>query len=266
MAERSPFPDEEGVKLEEDESKAKEVILAALLLLTSRSPSTIRKAYANNTLPDLLTNMINQYKVDMDSLIPILISTANYGSRLVADRLSTYQGDDVIIQSDDIDAVLGEHIEFIINSTNNSIKQAQVEDESVAMIVLPFLIGLNANQSKKLINYYKAAKDKQAIEQIEKTLSSMRDEALSYRAEMIAASVVEDVLEEGKLIAARTIQLSTTNAIMKTWNCSFINSCQVCIGLHGERVPVGTPFSTGLYRPKAHSHCHCALTIEEVIQ
>ena len=147
MAEVSPFPSEEGVRLEEDEGVVKGVILAALLRLTSYSPSSIRRAYSNNTLPELLQNLTNQLRVDLDSTLPTLTSTANYGSRLVVDRLSSYKGGDINITTDDIDNVLAEHIEYIINSTERSINTVQTEPDDVITTVLPFIIGLNANQS-----------------------------------------------------------------------------------------------------------------------
>ena len=264
MAERSPFPDEEGVQLERDESVVEEIILAALLTLTSRQPQTIRRAYSNGTFPDLLRDMLIQFRVDIDRSIPTLLSTSNYGSRLVTDRLSTYKGADIIITDQDIDYIIAQNIEFILDSTNSAIITAQLEEPETLNLILPFIIGLNANQAKKLINYYNGSKAIQRVETIERTLSRMRDEALSYRAKLISVSLVEDVLEEGKIIAGNQIQLGTSKTVMKTWVCSFINSCQVCIGLHGETVPVNAPFSTGILRPKAHPNCHCALTISEV--
>lgn len=263
MAERSPFPDEEGVRLDEDEKVVEALVLAALLKLTSRSPSTVRRAYSNGTLPDLLQQLINQFKVDLDSALPTLLSTANYGSRLTVDRLDAYSGNDITITLQDIDYILEEHINNILNSTNTSIETVQLEESETASNVLPFIIGLNSNQAKKLINYFKAINGKRKLDDIERTLSRMRDEALTYRASLISVSLTEDVLEEGKLIAANLIQSGLNSTLYKTWNCSFINSCQVCIGLHGETVPINSAFSTGLYRPKAHSNCHCALTISE---
>ncbi len=263
MAERSPFPDEEGVRLEEDERVVEAIVLAALFKLTSRSPTSVRRAYANGTLPDLIQQLISQFKVNLDSTLPVLVATANYGSRVTVDRLESYLGGDITVTPEDIDYILERNITDILNSTNTSIELVQLEDSETASNVLPFVIGLNANQAKKLINYFKATQGKQKLENIERTLSRMRDEALTYRASLISVSLTEDVLEEGKLVAANQIQSGLSNTLNKTWNCSFINSCQVCIGLHGETVPINSAFSNGLFRPKAHPHCHCALTISE---
>jgi len=264
MAERSPFPDEEGVRLEEDEETVEALVLLALLKLTSRTPTSIRRDYSNGTLSERIQQLINQFKTGLDSTLPTLISTANYGSRLTVDRLSSYSGNDINTTAQDIDYILEQNINEILNSTNTAIEMAQLEESDVTTTVLPFVIGLNSNQAKKLINYTKANQGRRKLEDIERTLSKMRDEALTYRASLISTSVVEDVLEEGKLIAANQIQLGSSVTLFKTWNCSFINSCQVCIGLHGESVPINSAFSTGIFRPKAHPHCHCALTIDEV--
>jgi hypothetical protein len=263
MAEISPFPDEEGLRLEEDNSKVEEIIAAALLLFTSRSPSTIRKQYASGTLPDLIVKLIDEFKVNLDTTANTLLGTANYGARLVVDRLDSYSGDDVKVMIGDIDDILSEHIDYIVNSTRTSIIDVQLEEIETTISVLPFIIGLNANQSKKLINYYKASEGKRQLATIERTLSRMRDEALSYRAKLISVSLTEDVLEQGKIVAARKIQEATNLTLYKTWNTSFINSCAVCVGLNGETVPIDRPFSTGIFRPKAHSNCACALTITE---
>lgn len=263
MAEQSPFPDEEGVQLQEDSEAVEEIVLAALLRLTSDSPASVRRAYANGTLPDKIRDMINRFRVGLDSTLPTLVGTANYGSRLVVDRMPTYSGGDIIVTDQDIDYILENNIAEILNSTNTSITAAQLEEPSVSNTVLPYVIGLNSNQAKKLINYTKAVQGKRSLEDIENTLSRMRDEALTYRASLISVSLTEDVLEEGKLVAANQIQLASNEELYKTWVCSFINSCQTCIGLHGETVPINAPFSNGLFRPKAHPHCGCALTISE---
>lgn len=263
MAERSPFPDEEGARLEEDERLVEEIVLAALLLLTSYSPSYVRRAYANGTLPALIQEQLIKFQTELDKSITILTSTANYGGRVMIDRLASYAGSDINITSEDIDYILANHVNNILNSTNTAIEEAQLEEQETLVAVLPFIIGLNANQARKLINYYKASQAVRSLESIEITLSRMRDEALTYRASLISVSLTEDVLEEGKLIAANRIQTTMTETLYKTWNCSFINSCQVCISAHGESVPINSVFSNGLYRPKAHPHCRCALTIKE---
>jgi len=263
MAEISPFPDEEGVQLERDNDTVRDLVIAALLLLSSRSPETIRSRYSNGTFPDLIKELIAEFKTNLDLTLPTLVGTANYGSRLVVDRLTTYKGSDIEVLVDEVDYILAENIEFILSSTQASIDEVQLEEPETVNVVLPFIIGLNANQAKKLINYSKASDGKSPASVVERTLSRMRDEALSYRATLISVSVTEDVLEQGKLIAANKIQIEDNVVLFKTWNTSFINSCQVCIGLHGESVPINSPFSYGIYRPKAHSNCACALTITE---
>lgn len=263
MAESSPFPDQEGEELKRSTSSLEEVVIAALLFLTSTSPEIIRRHILNNTLSDYVTDVLDRFDTNLRKTLPTLLSTSQYGfNRALSELDLPLEG---VVNEDDLIELLDEHLRYIANSTESAVSQVTIEDEEAQLVLLPYVIGLNANQSRKLVNYYNASQGKRELAAIEATLSRMRDEALSYRANLIAVSLAEDALEQGKLVAAGRIQSGVSYPILKTWNCSFINSCQVCIGLHGETVLFDAPFSNGMYRPKAHSNCSCALTISRGI-
>lgn len=85
------------------------------------------------------------------------------------------------------------------------------------------------------------------------------------------AAVMQDIPDWRALTIARTETIRAFNGgmwlayqeggvvVTKRWIDGQAGACEICIGLHGEEVPLNKNFSIGVMFPPAHPRCRCAV-------
>ncbi len=94
----------------------------------------------------------------------------------------------------------------------------------------------------------------EGIKQLSDRVEEVYTAASSYRSELIARTEATAANNEGILESYR--QSSVVNG--KEW-IAYETSCEICLGMDGEIVPIEKSFSDGSQTPPAHPNCRCVM-------
>jgi HK97 family phage portal protein len=118
------------------------------------------------------------------------------------------------------------------------------------------VVGLTAPQAASLTTAYQAG-------EVDTKLDSDAAAQRQQRADAIGGNETHHAVHAGAVAAWATAQAQTGQKLTKTWETlDDERTCEDCIGLDGETVPVDEPFSNGEDNPPDHSLCRCGISCQ----